>query len=279
MSIRGLFRTAGTWTADELREFIQTRHPEDYSLVDVSRPGEYSQRHLPGARSIPLEELEDRLRELDTGKTTLVYGGFGLRSLAAVALLVHAGFRDVHRMEGGIEAWHGEVAEGEPSPELNFFHQVSSPEEQAALAWVLEEGTRNFYSQVADMIQDREAASLFRELITAEEHHKATLVSLYEGLTGRPLPSGFPQGALPEGAAAGMMEGGISVRKALDFVRGRQVRDILEMAVRLETNAYDRYLLLRLELPDENARRVFEVLSDEEKRHLKKLDHLLRHFV
>lgn len=278
MIIRGLFRAASAWTADEVREYLQQHHPEDYHLIDVSRPQEYAAGHLPGARSIPLEELEERLPELDHERPVIVYGGFGLRSLAATALLVHDGFPEVHRMEGGLQAWHGEVAEGTPEADLGFFSRGNSAEEHAALAWMLEEGTRVFYTEVAQMVKDREAASLFRELITAEEQHKATLTALYEGLTGRPIPPGFPAGIVPEDAG-GLMEGGMAITEALESIRGRQVRDILELAVHLETNAYDRYLLLRLELPDENARRVFEVLSDEEKRHLRKLDELLRHFV
>lgn len=278
MNIRGLFRSASAWSADEVREYLKSHHPEDYLLLDVSRPREYAAGHLPGARSIPLEELEEHLPDLDHERPVVVYGGFGLRSLAATALLVHDGFAEVHRMEGGLHAWHGEVAEGAPEKELGFFARGHSAEEHAALAWMLEEGTRVFYAEVEKMVRDREAASLFRELISAEEHHKATLTALYEGLTGRPVPPGFPAGVVTEDAG-GLMEGGMTVADALESVRGRQVRDILDLAVHLETNAYDRYLLLRLELPDENARRVFEVLSDEEKRHLRKLDELLRHFV
>lgn len=277
MKIRGLFHTASAWTPDEVREFLQGRHPEDYYLIDVSRPREYLKGHIPGARSIPLEELEERLTDLDRSRPVVVYGGFGLRSLGGAALLVEAGFSEVHRMEGGIEAWHGGVAEGSPA-DFGLFSPGRTAEEHAALAWMLEEGTRTFYSEVAAVVRDREAASLFRELISAEEHHKATLAALYEGLTGRPVPADFPAGVIGE-EASGLMEGGMAVAEALESIRGRQVRDILELATHLETNAYDRYLLLRLELPDENARRVFEVLSDEERRHLRKLDELLRHFV
>ena len=131
---------------------------------------------------------------------------------------------------------------------------------------------------MAATVQDREAASLLRELITAEEHHKDMLLSLYEGLSGRPAAAGFPAGLPPEPPGQ-FMEGGMGVEEAIAWTRGRQIRDILELAMALETNAYDRYLLLSRELTDENSRRIFEVLSDEERRHLQKLGHLLEHFV
>jgi sulfur-carrier protein adenylyltransferase/sulfurtransferase len=279
MNIRGLFRTAQTWSAQEVKDFLQSAHPEDYLLLDVSRPEEYRKGHLPGARSFPLEELEERLRGLDSGKPTIVYGGSALRSLAAVSLLVHAGFSEVHRMEGGLQAWHGNVAAGAPAADLEFFSRAHTSEEHAALAWQLEEGTRRFYAEMASRVKDKETAVLFRELVSAEEHHKSTLTAPYEGLTGKPVSADFPAGVLKEGEGEDLMEGGMRLSEALKSVQGMQIRHILEMAVRLETNAYDRYLLMRLELPDENARRVFEILSDEERRHLRKLDQLLRHFI
>jgi rhodanese-related sulfurtransferase len=45
----------------------------EYNLVDVRTPREYEKGHLPGARLIPLGELENRLGELDPDRLTLVY--------------------------------------------------------------------------------------------------------------------------------------------------------------------------------------------------------------
>ncbi len=278
MDLRGIFRSAQTWSAQEVRDFLQREHPEDYLLLDVSRPEEYREGHLPGARSAPLEDLEDKLTRLASGKPVIVYGGSALRSLAAVSLLVHAGFSEVHRMEGGLQAWHGNVAAATPAADRDLFSLARSAEEHAVFAWRLEEGTRVFYAEMAERVLDKEAAVLFRELAGAEEHHKATLTALYEGLTGKSAPPDFPAG-ICQGDGDGVMEGGMLLSEALETARGMQIRQILEMAVRLETNAYDRYLLMRLELEDENARRVFEILSDEERRHLLKLDQLLRHFI
>ncbi len=279
MDLRGLFRSAQTWSVQEVKQFLQSRHPEDYILLDVSRPEDYREGHLPGARSVPLEDLEDKLSRLDAAKPVILYGGSALRSLAAVSLLTQAGFSEVHRMEGGLQAWHGHVAAASPAAELDLFTRERTAEEHAALAWRLEEGTRRFYAEMASRVQDKEAAELFNELAGAEEHHKATLSALYEGLTGKPAPIDFAAEVLQGDEGEGVMEGGMRLAEALESVSGMQIRRILEMAVRLETNAYDRYLLMRLELPDENARRVFEILSDEERRHLIKLDQLLRHFL
>lgn len=279
MNITSYVSPAPTWTAGQVREYLQKHHPEDFNLVDVSQPKEYAVGHLPGACLIPVDELKERLHELDPGKPTIVYGGTGLPGRAAANVLINAGFRDVHLMEGGMAAWQGKAAEGLPQQNFAFFAAASTPEEHVGLAWLLEEGARVFYAGVADMVQDRQAASLFRELVTAEEHHKATLLSLYEGISGHPAPADFPRGVLAREPEGEIMEGGMWVKEALEWTRGRQIRDILELGIALETNAYDRYLLLRRELTDENSRRVFEVLSDEERRHLKKLTELREHFI
>lgn len=279
MSFLDYFKPVSTWSSLRLREFLEKHVPEDYNLVDVRLPAEYAEKHLPGAKLIPVDELQERAEELDPAKATITYCTSGLRSRAAASVLQNFGFAEVHSLAGGIMAWEGLTAEGSPEPELAYFAAVRTPEKQVALAWYLEEGTRIFYREVAELLQDREAASIFRELVTAEEHHKATLVALYEGLVGKPASGDFPRGLLAAEPADQLMEGGVSVSKALGWTRGRQIRDILELAISIETNAYDRYLILRRELANENSRRVFEVLSDEERRHLKKLTLLLEHFI
>jgi len=279
MSFLDYFKPVSAWSTEQLRDFIEKHVPEDYNLVDVRNPSEYEETHLPGAKLIPVDELQERLGELDPNKPTITCCTVGARSRAAALVLQNAGFREVHNLAGGLRAWEGLTAEGSPEPELAYFTAMRTPEKQVALAWYLEEGTRTFYQEVASMLQDREAASLFRELVVAEEHHKATLTAVYEALAGKPAGADFPHGVLEHAPSGQLMEGGVSVPKALGWIRGRQIRDILELAISVETNAYDRYLILRRELENEHSRRVFAGFSDEERRHLTKLTRLLEHFI
>jgi rubrerythrin/rhodanese-related sulfurtransferase len=278
VTFRSVLHPAPAWTAEEVKQFLRQAHPDDYTLLDVGHPREYAAGHLPGSRLIPLEELAGRLHEIDPAKTVLVYGGSGLRSRAASHVLVNAGFRQVRSMKGGIHAWRGQKAQGLPQEDFAFFAQAESPLEQIVLAWRLENGAHRFYLEMTAIVRDHEAASLFRELAEAEAHHKRTLQALYEGISGQPAGTAFPAGLLPASDAE-WMEGGMRVEEAIAWTRGRQICDILELSVALETNAYDRYLLLRRDLTDENSQRVFEILSDEERRHLQKLEHLLEHFI
>jgi rhodanese-related sulfurtransferase len=67
------FRPVSTWTAKQVREFLGEQSVDAYNLVDVRQPGEYEKGHLPGARLIPIGDLNDRLHELDRDKPTITY--------------------------------------------------------------------------------------------------------------------------------------------------------------------------------------------------------------
>ncbi len=66
-------------------------------LIDVRTLGEFNEGHLPGARLIPITELENRLAELgdDKNKPIVVYCKSGVRSGRAEELLEAKGFTDV----------------------------------------------------------------------------------------------------------------------------------------------------------------------------------------
>jgi rhodanese-related sulfurtransferase len=53
---------------------LSAKQPEDgVVLLDVRQPGEYEARHMPGAKLVPLGELDKRLDELDRKKPLVVY--------------------------------------------------------------------------------------------------------------------------------------------------------------------------------------------------------------
>jgi rhodanese-related sulfurtransferase len=73
MGVLDYFKPVSTWPAEKVREFLRGKNPQEYNLVDVRQPQEYEAGHLPGARLIPLGELEGRLHELDPNKPTIAY--------------------------------------------------------------------------------------------------------------------------------------------------------------------------------------------------------------
>jgi hydroxyacylglutathione hydrolase len=75
-------------------------------VIDVRAPGEYESGHLPGAKNVPLPELERRAgRELDPSQPTAVVCAGGYRSAAAASLLQRHGFKDLYNIIGGTSAW------------------------------------------------------------------------------------------------------------------------------------------------------------------------------
>lgn len=73
MAIADYFKAVSSMTAEEVREFLKGKNPDEYNLVDVRQPIEYERGHIPGARLIPVGELRDHIQELDPDKPTITY--------------------------------------------------------------------------------------------------------------------------------------------------------------------------------------------------------------
>lgn len=74
-------------------------------LVDVRTAGEFAAGRVPGARSIPLDQLDARLAELGpTDREVYVVCQSGGRSARAASVLAAKGYRSVN-VRGGTGAW------------------------------------------------------------------------------------------------------------------------------------------------------------------------------
>ena len=73
MAILDYFRPVSTWSAEQIRKFLNQKKSGEYNLVDVRQPEEYERGHLPGAQLIPVGELPNRIAELDPTKPTIAY--------------------------------------------------------------------------------------------------------------------------------------------------------------------------------------------------------------
>jgi rhodanese-related sulfurtransferase len=78
----------------------------DVVVVDVRPAEEYASGHIPGSRSIPIEELEERLEELPRDREVVAYcrGPFCAYAHEAVRRLRSAGIR-ASRLEDGWPEW------------------------------------------------------------------------------------------------------------------------------------------------------------------------------
>ncbi len=88
---------------DELKRRIQEM--SDLQVIDVRRAGEYSDGHVPGARSSPLSELKKHVAEFDATRPVAVICAGGYRSSAATSILQADGFETLYNVTGGTGAW------------------------------------------------------------------------------------------------------------------------------------------------------------------------------
>ena len=76
-------------------------------ILDVRTPAEYYSGHIPGAVLIPLQQLADRLSEIENHKEKdiLIYCRSGNRSTVAAEILNRDGFKKTHNLRDGILDW------------------------------------------------------------------------------------------------------------------------------------------------------------------------------
>jgi rhodanese-related sulfurtransferase len=81
------------------------KQKKDLQLIDVRTEAEYADGHLAGAKLIPVQELEQRVAEIDKKKPVLLYCRSGHRSGNALKILQDHGYAQAKHLEGGIKAW------------------------------------------------------------------------------------------------------------------------------------------------------------------------------
>jgi adenylyltransferase/sulfurtransferase len=91
---------------EELKRRLDAK--EDFLLLDVREPHEYQICNL-GGKLIPLNDLPNRISELDSSRDIVVHCKMGGRSAKAVEFLRQAGFSKVKNLAGGITAWSDRV--------------------------------------------------------------------------------------------------------------------------------------------------------------------------
>ena len=76
------------------------------TVLDVRPPEEYAQGHVAGALNVPLDRLQERLKDLPPDREVIAYcrGPWCVLSFEAVARLRKAGF-DARRLQDGLPEW------------------------------------------------------------------------------------------------------------------------------------------------------------------------------
>jgi rhodanese-related sulfurtransferase len=89
-------------TRDELLRRLEAG---DATVIDVRPTEEYAAGHIPGALSLPLDELAERLAELDADTTIVAYcrGAYCVMAHEAIRALAAAGLHALRLHDGMLE--------------------------------------------------------------------------------------------------------------------------------------------------------------------------------
>lgn len=257
-----------TLTPQELKSFLASTRENAHEIIDVRQPVEYQEGHLPGARLIPLDQLETRFTEINPDKDVVVYCKKGGRSMAAAVLLEESGLpvKRILNLKGGITAWDGITLTHEPR--VKHFPLGQSMAELLQTAMDMEKGAWRFYSQVSQM--ESPLAPALHNLADLETRHARTVYNLLIRVPGE--AKHFTEfEPMFESLPGQILEGGEEV----DVLLARQATfstclDLAEVALSIELAAYDLYKVLAGREKND-IQKVLLTLAQEEKAHIRVL--------
>ncbi len=273
IELRKLFTPTEAMDADEAKQYMEGHKEGTYTLLDVRQPWEYEEDHIPGAKLVPLGDLKEGTQDLDPKKPTLVYCAVGGRSRVAAQLLSGRGFQEVYNLSGGIKAFRGAKASGPQELNLDLVRGDESPKDMLKLAFGLERALGIFYEKCQEKAQDKDLLDLLAKLGRVEVIHKQKVYERYAALVpDAPDMAAFEADMEPE-----VMEGGFRLNEFLAANEPwlKNIKEVLELAMMLETQALDLYLRFAEKSQEEGTKQVLFTLADEEKVHVKSLGRLL----
>lgn len=99
-------------SAMELKNKID--NGEALFLLDVREPNEFQYARIDHSVLIPLNQIPQRLGELDAQQDIVVICHHGMRSQQTANYLAHCGFENISNLSGGIDAWSRECDSSVP---------------------------------------------------------------------------------------------------------------------------------------------------------------------
>ena len=151
--------------------------------------------------------------------------------------------------------------------------ELETPEEIIILAYGLEKGLEEFYSAVAEKVDDPDVSKLLSRLAGIETKHRQKLFQLYGSLDPAiPDMDGFESGIVSE-----RMEGGFTTETFLEKNSPSMdsTAGVLNMAMMLEAQGLDLYLRYSHKVKDEKGKTILNDIAEEEKIHLAYLGQLM----
>jgi rhodanese-related sulfurtransferase/rubrerythrin len=257
-------------TPEALRRFREAHREGDYELIDVRQPGEYAAGHIPGARFLPLSELEARLFDLPADRDLVFYCRSGARSQAAASLAVEAEVtaHRIYNLAGGMLGWDGATLPDFPALEL-FAPDADLPT-QLETAMNLERGAWRFYCGVIEALPEAPFADVMDTLSRAETAHARTLYGFLKAHRQDLPPFDVFYGSL----SGEILEGGTPLKDALTRVTEAgpgACLPVMELALGIEYAAFDLYRTAAGRSRNAEAEKAFLAIAQSEKAHMRQL--------
>jgi len=272
MRWKQFFTPVASIDAAQAKKIINENEQGSYTLLDVRQPAEYEAGHLPGAKLIPLPDLNNRLQEIDPEKPTIVYCAIGGRSRVAAQILSVKDFSRVYNLSGGFKAWHGNYATGREDQGLDLFTGKEEPEQVLIVAYSLEKGLRDFYQKIAPQIDIHAVSELFHRLSAIEINHQHRIFAEYCRITGVKTEIEV----FDSETVSPAMEGGIDIEEYMERYKTsvESPADVIDLAMSIEAQALDLYSRAAENASDPESSKVLRQIAREEQEHLKLLGDL-----
>jgi rubrerythrin/rhodanese-related sulfurtransferase len=257
-------------TAEEFEEYRKNHHEGEFLVIDVRQESEYELGHIPGAKLMPLSEVEAGLFSLPSDKDLIFYCSNGGRSQWAASLAGEGEVcqKSVYNLMGGILSWQGVSLTG--YPKLQVFDMSQELDRLLCAAMNLEKGAWRFYRFAGDRYSDQLIGRTFEQIAIAEKSHATLIYRFWQKLETGPPP--FEQ--LYQGLSGEILEGGQSLEEACSMLQakaGRSCPEAVDLALEIEYTAFDLYRSMAERIAESEAREAFLALAQAEKAHMRAL--------
>ena len=263
-----------TLTSGEFKKYMQTHKEKNYLVIDVRQASEYEDGHIPGAKLMPLSEVETRLFTLPSNRDLIFYCANGGRSQWAASLAGEAEVctKIVYHLMGGMQAWEGKALSG--YPKVRIFDKDQTLETLLATAMNLEKGAWRFYQYAISKFSDDPIRPTLEQVSIAEKAHATLIYRIWKKFQHNPPP--FDR--IYQGLEGEILEGGHNFEETcrhLDAIRKHGCASVIDLAMTIEYSAFELYRTMAERSENSEAQSTFLSIAQAEKAHMRALTRAL----
>ena len=257
-----------TMTSAEFDAYMQTHKEKDYLVIDVRQASEYEDGHIPGAKLMPLAEVESRLFTLPADRDLIFYCANGGRSTWAASLVGEGEVSNkaVYHLMGGMLAWEGETVAG--YPKVKVFEKDKSLEELLTTAMDLEKGAWRFYQYAKERYIEDPIRMTLEQVSVAEKAHATLIYGFWKKSQNNPPP--FDR--IYQDLNGEILEGGLHFEETcdlLDSVQKHRCAGVIDLAMTIEYSAFELYRAMAERSENSEAQSIFLSIAQAEKAHMR----------